>query len=129
VSGVLSAADLRQAATLLRTIASAEIARLELDEDRVRSLLDSVDPVEAMSLAAFLEVEASIRANVAGSTQQEEDHAFDFDIDGGSIRVRRPRSNRDATVDQAGSPRVAESENHGVPRSRIPRQLDAWREF
>jgi hypothetical protein len=52
----------RRAAVLLRTLADAEIARLEGDDDRVVSLLNSVDPVEARLVANELDFDAAVRA-------------------------------------------------------------------
>lgn len=54
--------ELRRSATLLRTVAEAEIARLEGDDARVASLLDSVDPAEARGLAHRADFDAGAKA-------------------------------------------------------------------
>lgn len=60
----MTIAETREAARLLRVLAAAEIARLEGDDDdeSVRRLLDSVDPVDARRLADSLDFDASVRA-------------------------------------------------------------------
>lgn len=54
--------ELRRASVLLRTLAEAEVARLEGDDARVASLLDSVDPVEARGLANVATFDAGVKS-------------------------------------------------------------------
>ncbi len=53
--------DRRRAAVLLRTLAEAEVARLEGDGARVVSLLDAVDPVEVRRIADTLDFDAAVK--------------------------------------------------------------------
>lgn len=57
----MNAADLRFAAQMLRTLASAEQARLAEDYQEHARLLDPVDPIDVMATAAMLEMEATCR--------------------------------------------------------------------
>lgn len=57
----MNVAELRFAAQMLRTLASAEHARLAEDYQEHARLLDPVDPIEVMATAAMLEVEAMCR--------------------------------------------------------------------
>jgi hypothetical protein len=54
--------ELRRTSVLLRTLADAEVARIEGDDARVVSLLDSVDPVDAVSLARRADFDAGVKA-------------------------------------------------------------------
>lgn len=70
----MTADDLKNIATLLRTLAAAEQVRLspqinlgELD-DELRRLMDYIDPIECMSLAALCDVEASMRSHGISTT-------------------------------------------------------------
>jgi len=58
----MTANELRRVAVLLRTVAEAEVARIEGDDVRVVSLLNSVDPIEARGLSHAAGLEAGVRA-------------------------------------------------------------------
>lgn len=75
-----TSADLSRAATLLRTLAEAERARIVDDNDKVARLLDSVDPLEAYAIAATLEFEAAV--HFAGLSQRSTRPSF--------ASIRRP---------------------------------------
>lgn len=53
----MTAADCHKAAQLLRTLATAEHARILGDGEELRRLMDPVDPIDCMALAAVLDVE------------------------------------------------------------------------
>jgi hypothetical protein len=57
----VTADDLHKSATLLRTLASAEHARLADNAVELHRLMDPVDPIECMALAACLDSAAAIR--------------------------------------------------------------------
>lgn len=58
----MTTAELRRVAVILTTVAEAEVARIEGDDARVVSLLDSIDPVEAFGLANRATFDAGVRA-------------------------------------------------------------------
>lgn len=58
----MTAADCHKAAQLLRTLATAEHARILGDPEELRRIMDAVDPIDCMALAAVLEVEGICRA-------------------------------------------------------------------
>lgn len=58
----MTAADCHKAASLLRTLANAEHTRILGDYEELRRVMDEVDPIDCMALAAVLDVEAICRA-------------------------------------------------------------------
>ena len=57
----MTADDCHTAANHLRTLASAEHARISEDYDLLRVLMDHLDPIDLLALAAVLDTEAMLR--------------------------------------------------------------------
>ena len=57
----MTADDCHTAANHLRTLASAEHARISEDYDLMRVLMDHLDPIDLLALAAVLDTEAMLR--------------------------------------------------------------------